>query len=161
MNIPILRLIRSNETPPGGFQYVQPETGIKFEHYVFDVLKDNIKQHRKANSIPIGLNFDQDVEQQNAERLLPIAPEWVESDEPHNPFMLAARFAHAALTWARSGFKVVTEAQLTQRQSICLACKHWNGSKMFGYGACDVCGCSGLKLFAATEKCPIGLWNTL
>lgn len=64
-----LELIRRDEVPSGGFRYKQPETGYTITSPTWiDLLRD-IKRHRKANNIPIGLNFNREVEQALAETL--------------------------------------------------------------------------------------------
>ena len=64
----------------------------------------------------------------------------------------AARVAGAVLTG--QPVKVAPEVY-SERLEICRACEHYE----LATGRCRKCGCSGLKLELATEKCPIGKWS--
>lgn len=61
--------------------------------------------------------------------------------------------AQAAWRWAASGFTVVDNHTLSLRRMTCEACEHWTGL------TCRKCGCTRLKVWLATEKCPAGKWN--
>jgi hypothetical protein len=71
----------------------------------------------------------------------------------------AASLASSASDWARSGFKVVDQAILEDRLSICQQCEFWDKDAFAGTGKCQKCGCSTkAKLRMATSKCPIDKW---
>lgn len=65
-------------------------------------------------------------------------------------------FTRAVASWARAGFKVVTEEEFVERLAICEACEFWDGKARGGLGKC---GCSSPKLIMASEKCPIDKWG--
>jgi len=67
---------------------------------------------------------------------------------------LAANFNKAMLGWAKAGFKVVKREVYEHRQAICSACEFWRPDARLGTGMCIKCGCSGVKLWLATSKCP-------
>jgi hypothetical protein len=46
---------------------------------------------------------------------------------------------------------------LEERRALCLPCE-FNGHRESGGIRCTKCGCSGLKLHLATERCPVGKW---
>lgn len=49
----MLRLARMNVFPPGGFAYVQPETGMRFDgNTMFQAQARQIATHRRANNLP-------------------------------------------------------------------------------------------------------------
>ena len=64
-------------------------------------------------------------------------------------------FASSVYGWARAGFAVASEETKSERLAICRECEFWKEGK---YGRCMKCGCSGIKLWLATERCPIGKW---
>lgn len=51
-----------NEVVPGGFRFRQPETGFLVTGPSWKDLLVNIQKHRMANNIPVGSNFEQDIE---------------------------------------------------------------------------------------------------
>ncbi len=73
---------------------------------------------------------------------------------------LASNFSKAVSTWSAAGFPVVTKATYDARSSICESCDHWDGSARFGLGKClhKKCGCTRMKRWLATERCPLGKW---
>lgn len=52
------------EAPPGGFRYFQQETQQWIKAASLPELFTEVKKHRKANELPIGLMFQQEVESQ-------------------------------------------------------------------------------------------------
>jgi len=153
-----LRLIRTHETPPGGWVWSDPETKQTFTAVAFTDLVAKAIDHRKANGLRIPADFREMVMHQNGERMLTIEPSLVEADDGDNPVVKAARFLRAVGRWAASGFKTVTEAQYDQRVETCTNCHFFRGVHNF-HASCGKCGCSGLKLWLATEKCPDGKWR--
>jgi hypothetical protein len=67
-----------------------------------------------------------------------------------------ASAADAGLNWALAGFTVVTDEQHEVRQVLCRACPHWETGLV---DRCTKCGCASLKLWLATESCPIEKWG--
>ena len=69
-------------------------------------------------------------------------------------------FVSAMWTWASNGFPVAKEDEIKKRNSLCLNCNFWNPRARNGLGKCNhnKCGCTMLKWWLATEKCPIGKW---
>lgn len=84
-------------------------------------------------------------------------------DELPEPRMteLAHRAGRALLKWARAGFPVADEATITQRRAACQSCPHWQAQARRGLGKCGhaKCGCTKLKWWLATERCPDGRWR--
>lgn len=77
---------------------------------------------------------------------------------------LATRAAFAAWRAARAaahGAAVLVDADTyAARTSACTACTYWDGSSRLGLGTCNHhgCGCTKLKRWLATERCPAGRW---
>lgn len=75
-------------------------------------------------------------------------------------FDMAKNFAGSMAKWAKAGFTTVEKSEYENRIGICQGCEFWDGSARGGLGKCNhkQCGCSRLKHWLATEKCPIGKW---
>lgn len=79
----------------------------------------------------------------------------------HRAEMLA-RFGHAAHRFARAGFATTPPEALATREATCRACPEWDAQALNGTGRCRKCGCSTwAKLRMATERCPLGKWESL
>jgi hypothetical protein len=82
--------------------------------------------------------------------------------EGPSTFEMAVNLSSAMRRWAASGLKTVSEQEYEARSAVCSACAFWDASARMGLGKCNApgCGCTKLKLWLATEKCPIGKWAT-
>ena len=69
---------------------------------------------------------------------------------------LAVNFTSSVSRWAAGGFPVVAEDEYQHRQTICSACEFWRTDGLFAH--CGKCGCSRLKAWMGTSKCPINKW---
>jgi hypothetical protein len=68
----------------------------------------------------------------------------------------AAGAAGRAIVAAATGQPVLVSDEIrAARQAICDECEHWDVENR----RCRKCGCYGLKLDLATERCPIGKWE--
>jgi len=54
--------------------------------------------------------------------------------------------------WKNAGFPVASDELINQRREICGKCEFWTGY------TCKKCGCTGLKWWLETSKCPIDKW---
>jgi hypothetical protein len=148
-----------SHVPPGGYWvYIDPETKKDIRHPYYAQCSINAIEHRKANNLPIGSNWDEDF----AANVCSHAATGVCVDEtPVRVLDMMSTFARAAYFWAKSGFACVTDEQHAERKATCSACPYWQGESYFGYGKCSKCGCSALKLFWKSEKCPIDKWKAI
>ncbi|SRR5712692_9493585 len=77
---------------------------------------------------------------------------------------LALNFLTATARWAKAGFPLRTEAETSQILTICRgsadglqpACPEWLGDALIP--RCRRCGCTALKPWLVTEKCPMQKW---
>ena len=61
-----------------------------------------------------------------------------------------------------SGFQTTPPDILATREATCRACAEWDANALNKTGRCRKCGCSTwAKLRMATERCPIGKWETV
>ena len=80
----------------------------------------------------------------------------MEAQQPPNIITQAKNFTSAMTKWATmDGLSVAPDHIIQQRKEICDACPHWNASGFAGAGQCYICGCSGLKLYIPSSKCPL------
>jgi hypothetical protein len=147
-----------NVVPPGGgWFWTHPETGYRVRGGNADQLFFFAKEYCRVNNLPIGLGFEQRIIDDICNEL----PDICTDTEPPSPAEMARQFTRAAFQWTRNGFPIVSAEQYAERLSTCQACDRWNGEAVFGLGRCGKCGCTGLKLYASTENCPLGKWPIL
>jgi hypothetical protein len=80
----------------------------------------------------------------------------MESVQPPDIITQARNFTAAMAKWATvDGLSVVPDEIVTKRKEICDKCPHWNPDCYTGTGQCNICGCSGLKLYIPSSKCPL------
>jgi len=78
----------------------------------------------------------------------PVMPSWTE---------MLTNFTGSMAGWVRAGFPVVSNDEFTNRLETCMGCENWDRSGAFP--RCSKCGCTQLKLWLKTEKCPIAAWE--
>src|SRR5260370_29940520 len=78
---------------------------------------------------------------------------------------LASNFLAAIASWVAAGFPLRTEAEASRILTVCKgsadglqpACPEWLGDAIVP--RCRKCGCTALKPWLATEKCPLQKWQ--
>jgi len=61
----------------------------------------------------------------------------------------------AAVNWAtQDGFSKVSDEVFQTRKNICLACPNWDAAAFNNTGRCKLCGCSIMKLYMPSSRCP-------
>ena len=66
---------------------------------------------------------------------------------------LVLGFSKAMAKWVASGRPVVSREILRDRLKACRGCEFWAKRSLFA--KCRKCGCRKLKLWMATEQCPL------
>lgn len=84
---------------------------------------------------------------------LPVPP--ITEELPPDAGKLFQRFRIAISRWRAAGYPIVPFIILYSRWKICRQCEFWSGWRCKHPG----CGCTGVKLGLATERCPIGKWE--
>jgi hypothetical protein len=75
---------------------------------------------------------------------------------------MLARFGRSANHFFFSGCSVTPPETLIIREATCRACPEWDAKALKGTGRCRICKCSTwAKLRMATERCPIGKWESV
>jgi hypothetical protein len=73
---------------------------------------------------------------------------------------LAANFSGAIMRWVKAGAPVSSQEVYGERSAVCDACQYWDGTARLGLGKCSApgCGCTSMKRWLQTERCPLGKW---
>ncbi len=147
--------------PPGGWIYTD-EDGNKFRGTTLEHAVVVVREAYFASKKTPPKNLEYAIMDQICKRL--------ESDPhsdrcfdytPPTKTELLTRAGNAIKNFVNNGFKLVTAEQLLDRRSVCEQCSLWNGEGSFGMGRCGSCGCTGLKLHVAGEKCPLNKWEEI
>lgn len=141
--------------PQGGWIWTHPETGHEIRGGNAAMLLSNARDYCRVNNLPIGVGFDQRIIDSLCDKL----PEICGNTEPPTISEMAASFARSAKQWIAGGAHTLSFEQYHQRLTTCQGCDRWNGEAFFGFGKCGKCGCSGVKLYMNTEKCPLNKWT--
>lgn len=156
--------------PPGGYcRYRDPDDGWEFAHPYYDHVKNEAFRHRTSSNLEIPTDWDFFFDQAYCKSTPQACVEiqTIPESSPLSKTQLAINFARSMGQWAMSGFKIASAEVLKERHAQCEGdieggiprCPHfasWNG---FSIARCGKCGCSMLKTYIATEKCPIGKWG--
>jgi hypothetical protein len=104
----------------------RPDLGFVGDGYMFEVLVRSVAHYRIANGIPIGLGFEDELEQ----ALCGEYPQYCTTDDPREPLKpVALGFKDVTLgtkvaaSFAKSGFKTVTPEEAQSRANICRGCR--------------------------------------
>jgi len=147
--------------PPGGWIYLD-EDGNKFRGTTLEHAVVVVREAYFASKKTPPKNLEYAIMDQICKRL--------ESDPhsdrcfdftPPTKTELLTRAGNAIKNFVNNGFKMVTAEQLLDRRAVCEECSLWNGEGSFGMGRCGSCGCTGLKLHVAGEKCPLNKWEEI
>lgn len=147
--------------PPGGWIYID-EDGNKFRGTTLEHAVVVVREAYFASKKTPPKNLEYAIMDQICTRL--------ESDPhsdrcfdytPPTKTELLTRAGNAIKNFVNNGFKLVTADQLLDRRAVCEECSLWNGEGSFGMGRCGSCGCTGLKLHVASEKCPLNKWEDI
>jgi hypothetical protein len=165
-----MALINSfRDVPPGGWKYVQPETGVWFHSDTFDSLVAKIKPHREYKGISVE-NLELDVQRQLCIRLDPghCRPEPGEDYRPVKDLTaslttgMALSLTKAVTAFLASGDPLVDKTEAERRAAICRGCPLNKPAslcscsavykivealvpkdrKLGGISVCMACGCS-------------------
>lgn len=72
----------------------------------------------------------------------------------------AGRLGGALVRWVRAGFGLAEKRERARRKAACETCELWRPRGNLGLGECQApgCGCTRLKRYLPTERCPLGKW---
>ncbi len=124
------RLKNKLHVPPGGFKYFQPESRATVHANTWDRLMADVREHRIANSIPIGPLFDAEVQDSLCGRLPSGCPDCVHYDPDYNAPAAPPTTFQQALSFLKVMAKLVgkgrgglvDKAEADRRSAICRGC---------------------------------------
>lgn len=122
-----LRLEFPNRIPYGGYwRYIQPGTGQSISAVTWDNLLNNIRDHRKANGIPVGLGFEEEVEQAVCREHPDECVGYDETCPRKKNLTLSDIVAgtRVMMSFFASGRKLVSREEAERRAQICLKCPY-------------------------------------
>jgi len=142
-----LKLVITQQGPPGGWYYKDPETGREFKPVAFDDMLGMIKAQRKANNLPIPANLREQVEEQVCQH---VPPEWCEGRDPKKHPVEPLTFEQALsgtavmIDWMLHGAKIIEQKEADERSKICAHC-HFNS----GISGCSNCSMGRVRELVA------------
>jgi len=99
--------------------------------YIWSVLYNNVIAYRRANGIPVGPEFEVELEQALREEYKYICPDCFSTDDPRAPVQPTALTLRAVMagtavmvSFLKSGREIVSEAEATRRTAICVGCRY-------------------------------------
>lgn len=140
------RLTDTRTAPPGGWRYVQPETGADISAMSLPELVERVQQHRRymrVGSVELS-DLIGDIERQLCGKLEPRFCR-AEPGEVHEPIvdlpggLTASRVAAGTIAFVaflKGGGKIVDKAESGGRAKICRGCPYNRNAD--GCGACNV-----------------------
>jgi hypothetical protein len=79
----------------------------------------------------------------------------MENQKEPNLVDKARSLGTAVTDWVtQDKFSKVTDEQFQARKTICLSCPNWDNAGYNNTGKCKLCGCSVMKLYIPSAKCP-------
>lgn len=147
------KVIDNASVPYGGyFVYKCPEDEFVIRAPFFNVLKSLVVKYRNLNSYPVGLQFDDEFEDNICQNAAPqVCADFIPPTLGEKAYTLATSLAN----YARSGFATVTPEEFERRKTICSECNYFGGTHSVVKVVCKRCGCSGLKIHIKTSVCPL------
>jgi hypothetical protein len=120
--LPLMAIKDLQLVPPGGWRYVQPESGALIRGGDYHRLLANIRDHRISNNYPIGLNFEAEIQNAICERGAECQPA-VRDPGPRNVTLDDLRnFLLVLRKWVADGATFVSKEEAERRAAICVRC---------------------------------------
>jgi hypothetical protein len=135
------KLIDQNTVPPDGFRFLQSETRTWIRSPDYSNLFVEVREHRKANNLPLGSFWEAEVEDQLCKMLPPGLCKESSPAQTRNVFTRIGWDQVVAGTktlasWATTGFTAVEQSLADSRANICSRCYFNVGHS----GGCHSCG---------------------
>lgn len=144
----MLSLIDPNTVPPGGFRYLQAETGALLSAPSMPELLAKVRDHRLANHLPIPLEWKSQVIHWLCGQMppgicrhVPGTPD-IPLPPAHRPLSLVEALSGAKVlgSWLFNGFQKVSQEEADERSKTCAACPFNQPSD-----GCTTCASNALR----------------
>lgn len=159
-----MRKIRdTTTTPPGGWLYIEPSTGVEFRNLSYQAVIGQARTHRQAMGLPVGADWLDEAQ----EIMIGLNPkiEWFDTKKPERRFTSDDVVRFLKVMNELRGKGLVSEEEQSRRASICVKCPKirvipcqfcgWVSQQITGYiagrqvahkneifkKACGGCGC--------------------
>jgi hypothetical protein len=117
---------KSQPGPNCMWEINRPDLGFVGTGYIFETLVKSVAAYRRSNGLPIGLNFEHDLEQALCDEY----PDTCVSDDPRarvRPVRVGLKDlvlgTKVMASFVRSGMVVVDREEADRRSAICLSCR--------------------------------------
>lgn len=166
-----LRSKAPGSVPPGGYwRFRDPDLpdAPPIAHPYYTQVKARAHAQRVAANLPIPIQwddwFDMQVCQGTPQGCFEVPATPAEPEES-SWLKLAAQFTFAMVAWAKQGFPITPWEVYRARHETCAGssttprCQRFSYFTGTGLAKCGACGCSMLKLYLRTSKCPLNKWK--
>jgi len=133
-------MLRTTETPPGGYKWTEPTTGKTFEHYDYTAFTNAIRDFHIGNEIPLAPDWREQVKSdmcsQNRVKWGSLCRR-VDAPKGVRPFSIEAAksFVKFMAGWLSKGGGYVDQAEAERRAEICAGCE-FNQVAVASCGSC-------------------------
>lgn len=110
---------RTTNTPVGGYQYTQKETGQSFSAATPDILISKVVAHRRANNLPVPFNVTEEIEMYICHEHPELCQEVQHNPRKTPTLDLAIKFTK---TLVAAGRDRVDQDEADRRAGICSSC---------------------------------------
>jgi len=133
-------IINTNSTPPGGWEYKQPESGRVFKHYSYEAWTNAIREHRLGNGYLMTADWQLELQDQLCKKnpnLFPGTCRRVNMLGRKRRFSFGATMSFLGMLWKwlRDGRPMVEQEEAERRAAICVTCPY-NQPLQHSCGAC-------------------------
>jgi len=115
-------LIPTSVVPPGGLTYTQAETKQVILGSNLNQLIANVTAHRKANTLPVPFNINDEIEVQICESRPELCREFSQKAVGHRPITIDM-VLRITSTMIKAGFRRVKQAVADKRALVCVGCE--------------------------------------
>lgn len=119
------QLIAHTRIPYGNYWfYIQPETGAEIKGTTWTIFLNNIRAYRKANGLPIGLGFEDEIEAYVCEHQSSECEQRIDGKPRKRAFTLDDIVAGSRVMLSHwfNNRKVVDRKEAERRADICVGC---------------------------------------
>lgn len=127
----MLALLNSDLTPPGGWTVLDRHSGKRITANTYSDLLAAVKSHRRANNLPIGTAFEDEIQNDLCSALPPTSKDCYECEGSVTPPPVprgttiddAIRFIQTMGAALKSGAGFVSQEEAERRAEICAGCE--------------------------------------
>jgi len=119
----MLEPVNKNETPPGGYKYTDPRTGMKFDDNSIFGIYPRVSRAWFANDIEFPDNWKAVIDHEICEQNPQMESREIGVPERVLTFQDVERFASSVKKWLEKGAQFVSSEEAERRAAICAKCQ--------------------------------------